>query len=127
MTVDGDGELPGEVRFRDPFLDVALRVVDGVVEISMDGEIDLASAEALMHVTRRVDELIRSDGHRPASVLVDMSGIEFCDGSGVAFLVGLQLNVAAAGSRFAVGGASPVVRRLLDILDLNSLLENGGS
>jgi anti-anti-sigma factor len=118
-------EKPNQVIYRSAYLNVTLRHTDGVVELGIDGEIDLASADGLSYVMRCLDDVIHSDGAGPSSVLVDMADVSFCDGSGVAFLVGMQTKVQDAGSQFAVRDASPIVRRLLGLLDLDSLLECG--
>jgi anti-anti-sigma factor len=106
-----------------PFLRVGVRRDAHRLEVSLVGEVDLAASEGLDPVFQFVDAFLRSDGQRPVVVVVDMAEVSFCDGSGVAFLVGMQGKTVNAGGRFAVRNASPVVRRLLGILELRGLLD----
>jgi anti-anti-sigma factor len=126
MVLGSDGS--NHILYRSAFLNIVLRHSDRVVEIAVDGEVDLASSEGLTSVISRLGDLISSnDGADPSSVIIDMSEVSFCDGSGIAFLVGMQAKSREAGSDFTVRKASPIVRKLIGILDLDALLEDGGS
>ena len=119
------GELDGteNVVAPSPFLTVVVRRHGSIIEVSLTGEVDLAAAEGLDAVSRSVEAFLRSDGHAPAFIVIDMAEVSFCDGSGVAFIVGMQRRAVSAGGRISVRNASPVVRRLLGILDLETLLD----
>lgn len=108
-------------------MNVVLRKSGSVVEIAMDGEVDLASNEGLTNVIVGLDDLLRVDGVDTESVVIDMSEVSFCDGSGIAFLVGMQAKSKDAGAGFAVHEPSPIVRRLLGILELEAMLDERAS
>jgi phospholipid/cholesterol/gamma-HCH transport system permease protein len=52
---------------------------------------------------------------KPRRVVIDASGVSYCDGAGVAFLVELQQWQARTGGDFAIQGLQEEFRRLLDI------------
>ena len=57
---------------------------------------------------------------RPSRALLDLSGVEFIDSTGLGVLVSL-LKLMGPQGRIAVLGARPAVRRLFEITKLNSL------
>src|SRR3954447_7030418 len=102
---------------------LALRIEQhrvGAVEVlELSGELDLTGAPAL---AVRVDEL-RSNG-RPARVLVDLDGLDFCDSTGLRALIGAAGEVRAAGGRLAMAvGHAREVARVLGITGATEYLE----
>lgn len=85
-----------------------------VVEIS--GEIDLASAPELR------DGLISLVAAGRAEIVVDGSGVEFIDASGINVLLDAADAARRAGGHLRLSRPSPSFRRLLDLLELNNAL-----
>jgi anti-anti-sigma factor len=77
-------------------LDVDEREQNGVRVVSLRGELDLATAPA---ACVRLDEARRTPRPR---VVVDLSGLKFCDSTGLRALVGAASEVRAAAGRLAV-------------------------
>jgi anti-sigma B factor antagonist len=91
----------------------------GVTVLAARGELDLATAPRL---TARV-EAMRQTGAR--SVLVDLSGVEFCDSTGLRALIGAASEVRAAGGRLAItaGPDDGAVARLLLVTGASEWLD----
>jgi phospholipid/cholesterol/gamma-HCH transport system permease protein len=61
--------------------------------------------------------------HPDAPVAVDCSGVEYCDGAGIALLVDLQRQARPPGAAVAIGGLAERFQRLLDQFDPKLLAE----
>ena len=85
--------------------------VDGVRLVEAFGELDLASAPALCAA------LDAARIHRVRRVVVDLTGVAFCDSTGLRALLGASAEIRVGGGRLAVaclpGGA---VARLFDVV-----------
>ena len=85
--------------------------VEGVRLLEVFGELDLATAPRLCSAldTARV--------HRVKRVVVDLTGVDFCDSTGLRALIGASTELRVGGGRLAIaclsGGA---VARLFDIV-----------
>ena len=83
----------------------------GVRVIAVAGELDIATAPELC---ARLDDR-RAGGH--PRLLVDLTGVDFCDSTGLRALLGAAAEVRAHGGRFAiVCPPAGDVARLLDIV-----------
>jgi anti-sigma B factor antagonist len=83
----------------------------GVRVIAVAGELDIATAPDLC---ARLDA--GRSGRRPL-VMVDLTGVDFCDSTGLRALLGAASEVRAHGGRFAiVCTPSGGVARLLDVV-----------
>src|SRR5215217_2732549 len=94
---------------RDAPLDVRQREDDGVVLVSLRGELDLATAPQLV---AELDPLRRLSSPR---VLVDLRELEFCDSTGLRALMGVAGEVRAARGRIALVVGPGGVARLLAV------------
>jgi anti-sigma B factor antagonist len=72
--MSGHGLKPGS-------LEMSSALVDGVVTVSLQGELDLSSASRLETFFASIDE------QRPARVVVDLGGLAFIDSSGLRVLL----------------------------------------
>lgn len=91
---------------------------DAVAVLHAVGELDLAAAPTL---NDRIDEAV-ADGR--TRILIDLSGVTFCDSTGLsAFVRGHHLT-AGAGGWLRVAGARGTVDRVLRISGLDTLLES---
>lgn len=87
--------------------------VDDVHVVSLFGQLDLANADQVR------DALIGVAG---STVVVDLSGLQFLDSSGIAALVSARGRILASGNGFELQGARGIVRRVFEITGLSSLL-----
>lgn len=84
-----------------------------VLLVRLTGELDHHRAEQMR---REVDrELTRT---RASSLLFDLGGLTFMDSSGVGALLGRYRRISAAGGRFAVCEAPPVISKITEISGL---------
>lgn len=92
-----------------PF-DIQSRLADGVLRLSVFGELDLASAPVL---ARRLEGL-RAAGSPP--IEVDLGDVTFIDASGLRALLEAHAVLNATGAPgLCLVDASPPVRRLFDL------------
>ena len=89
---------------------------DGALHtISMQGELDLANADDLER------ELIRVEGSDALSIVIDLSGLQFIDSTGVRLLLSAHARSRADSNRLTLlRGPKPVQRvfELTGILDI---------
>lgn len=79
------------------------------VVITPRGELDHHTADLLREPLERCVE----DGRR--RLVVDCSGLEFCDSTGLNVLLGARLKAEAVGGRVYLAAMTPVVARLFEI------------
>jgi stage II sporulation protein AA (anti-sigma F factor antagonist) len=87
---------------------------DGVVVISVVGELDVDSSDELRAV---LDPYFAG---RPAKVIVDVSQLTFIDSSGLNLLAVAARTVTALGGAFVVAGPSPSITRVFGVVQLES-------
>jgi anti-sigma B factor antagonist len=85
MTQQQPGDLAIEVRH-----------VGANVEVTLSGELDIASAPALR---RQLAELLR---HRPEIAVVDLRDVGFIDSSGIHALLASRSHAIAAGTQLQI-------------------------
>jgi anti-anti-sigma factor len=90
---------------------------DGVVTVTVSGEIDMATAGELHDALTRAVEAASAPG-----VVVDMSAVRFCDSSGLNALVAAHREAQQRKTRFRVGSVSEQVRWVLEITSLLAVL-----
>ena len=85
--------------------------VDGVRLLEVFGELDLATAPRLCA------SLDAARIHRVKRVVIDLTGVDFCDSTGLRALIGASRELRVSGGRLAIaclpGGA---VARLFDVV-----------
>ncbi|MFJ3496911.1 STAS domain-containing protein [Streptomyces sp. NPDC086091] len=88
----------------------------GRIVVAAAGALDLHTAGGLY---ARAERLLA--GH--ALVVVDLSGIEFCDSTGYNALLRLRRRALEADTRFVLAAAPPVVGRLLALTGADMVFE----
>jgi anti-sigma B factor antagonist len=89
----------------------------GLAAVAVRGELDIRSAPDLRAwLTKVLDE----GAHQ---LVVDLSGVEFMDSSGLGVLVGAHKRLARIGGRLRVVGVSPPVARLLSVTGLSRVFD----
>jgi anti-anti-sigma factor len=89
----------------------------GTIVVTLPGEIDLANAD------RVGADLNAAFGPGVGVVVADMSGTRFSDSSGIRELVLAHKRARASGTLFRVVVGPGEVRRVLDILRLDTVLD----
>ncbi|GAA2633320.1 STAS domain-containing protein [Actinomadura fulvescens] len=84
--------------------------------VAVWGEIDLNTADTLRSVLHEVD----AAGHH--QVVVDFSGVSFCDATGLGALVAAHNRAGEHGGALRLAGLRPAQRRLLHISGLHRVL-----
>jgi anti-anti-sigma factor len=87
------------------------------VRMTLYGEFDIRSADSATHA---LDELL---GRGPDAVVIDLSGLEFVDSSGVRFLVEGRDKARALGIQLTLVPGSGSVRRVLTVSGVTALFE----
>lgn len=85
--------------------------------ISLTGELDISSA---VRVER---ELSRVEGRAPALLVLDLSGLDFMDSTGLRIVVSADARARERGARFVVVRGPDAVQRVFRITRLEERLE----
>ena len=84
--------------------------------MSLGGEIDLYTAPRLH------GELVAIlSGDEPVQVVVDMSGIEFCDSTGMNVLLAAHRRAREQGGDLELAAPRPAIRKILQVTGLESV------
>jgi anti-sigma B factor antagonist len=101
-----------------PFPDAAshLRIqrepdAQGII-VALTGELDLASAPELDR------ELQALDGATPGRLLIDLSGLDFMDSTGIALLIRAQRSADANGYRLSLRRGPAQIEKLFEVTRL---------
>jgi anti-anti-sigma factor len=89
---------------------------DDATVLSVSGEIDMASAEALR---QRVDDLDIAHG----TLVMDLAGVGFVDSSGLGALLGIKKQLETDGVRLLLARVSPAVARLFEITKMDRVFD----
>ncbi len=84
--------------------------------VTVSGEIDLYTAPRLQGELTAV-----LGGGRPVRVVVDMSGVEFCDSTGMNVLLAAMKRARELGGGLDLAGPRPAVRKILQVTGLDSV------
>ena len=90
---------------------------DGNQIISVTGELDVATAEqAYAYISDVIDAWL---GESPAPVSVDLSGLTFCDASGLGALARVARHARQAGRQLRLTAARPSLLKIIRITGLD--------
>lgn len=95
-----------------PRLTFEERVDDQAVRLIVAGDIDLAT------VTSLEERAVGALEHAPGELVLDLSGVEFCDSTGVAALLRVRNGTVGSGRGFRMEGVSSAVKRVLATVGL---------
>lgn len=95
-------------------LELSCRIgVEGNQVISVTGELDIATAEqAYTYISEVIDS-------RPTPVSVDLSGLTFCDASGLGVLAKIARHSRQAGRQLRLTSARPSLLKIMRITGLD--------
>ena len=95
---------------------VSSRLQDGHTVVTICGEIDLYTAPRLHRELAR----LLAEG-MPARVVIDMSGVEFCDSTGLNVLLSFLRRVRERGGELEIASPTCAVRKILRLTGLDSV------
>ncbi|TDC96577.1 STAS domain-containing protein [Actinomadura sp. 7K507] len=81
--------------------------------VAISGELDIATTPSLRE---RLNAALRDTGPH---VVIDLSGVTFCDASGLALLVGARRRTQPRGVTLVLAGPRPQLNRLLRVTGLS--------
>ncbi|HKB31465.1 MAG TPA: STAS domain-containing protein [Streptosporangiaceae bacterium] len=84
--------------------------------VTVSGEIDLYTAPRLQGELAAV-----LDGGRPVRIVVDISGVEFCDSTGMNVLLSAMKRAREHGGGLELARPRPAVRKILQVTGLDSV------
>ncbi|RAY14611.1 anti-anti-sigma factor [Actinomadura craniellae] len=96
-------------------LNVSTATQGGHVVVTAIGELDLYTAPRLQTA---LAGLLRTDVDR---VVVDLSGVEFCDSTGMNVLLSAMKRIKERGGTFELVAPRPAVRRILQVTGLDTV------
>jgi anti-sigma B factor antagonist len=85
--------------------------------MQVSGELDITNSDLLLQAVRTLD----LDGQR--SVVLDLTGLTFCDASGAAAFIEASRHLRHVGGRLRITGASGLPRRVLTLTGVDEYLE----
>lgn len=92
-----------------------VRSLDGAMCLSVSGDLDLASVPLLLgHLNRAAEGT--------ANVIIDLSGLRYIDSSGINTLLAAGKIFARKGHQIVLAAASPMMLRLLRIINLEQAM-----
>ncbi|HEX8630929.1 MAG TPA: STAS domain-containing protein [Catenuloplanes sp.] len=99
-----------------PELSISVQHASGEVMLNLAGEIDMLTVVRLSNV---INDLLADP---PPRIVLDMSGITFCDSQGLGTLVVLSRKTSHAQSVLVLANVGDFLQRVLDITGLRSAL-----
>jgi anti-anti-sigma factor len=97
-------------------IELRVSAVDGrIAVVTVSGEIDLRTAERLR------GGLLGVAGAGYRRVIVDFTGVRFCDATGLGVLIATRNRLSESGGRLVLAGVRPTLRRLFDVTNLGRL------
>lgn len=108
---------PHEIDQLLPDPELSVRSQDGYTVVTISGELDIASAPALRE---RLLDLLRPDASR---LVIELSGVTFCDASGLAVLVGASRRASLLGGVLRLAAPASLVATVLRLTGLDSRFE----
>ena len=107
---------PGTSSVREVELKVTCRPQGEYVVMSVQGEIDLYTVPRLQ---RELAGVLASAG--PVRLVVDLSGVDFCDSTGVNVLLAAHRQARETGGDLELAAPRPAVRKILQVTGLEAV------
>ena len=98
-------------------LEVDTQERDGLVQVSLRGELDLSTADKVEDELRRIED--RAD----KLLVLDLSGLTFLDSTGLRLMVTADQRARKAGRRLALVKGPETVHRVFTITKLDERLQ----
>jgi len=108
---------PQEIDHVPPGPELSVRSQGGYTIVTISGEIDIASVPVLR------ERLISLPRPHASRIIIDLSGVTFCDASGLAVLVGASRRAGLLGGVLRLAAPSPMMATVLRLTGLHSRFE----
>jgi anti-anti-sigma factor len=99
--------------------EIRSKTLDGVVRITLEGELDMAAAPMLE------DRLIACERDGADTIILELSGLTYVDSCGLRSFLRARDRAERSGHRLRLVGAGRPVRRLLEITGTEYLVDEG--
>ena len=96
---------------------VDIRKEKGMLSVALYGEIDHHSA---VIVRSEIDGMIAE--HRPERLVLDLSGIDFMDSSGIGLIMGRYARMKAVGGELVVQRPNERIRRIFEMAGIERIV-----
>jgi stage II sporulation protein AA (anti-sigma F factor antagonist) len=96
---------------------VDIRKEKGMLSVALCGEIDHHSA---VIVRSEIDGMIAE--HRPERLVLDLSGIDFMDSSGIGLIMGRYARMKAVGGELVVQRPNERIRRIFEMAGIERIV-----
>jgi anti-sigma B factor antagonist len=87
--------------------------------VSLLGDLDMATTPALR---KRLDQALDTTAGTYRRLVIDLSGVSFCDAAGLALLIGAQRRAWRLGTPMCLAAPQPQMKKLLHITGLDRSL-----
>ena len=111
---------PQEIDLVLPGFALSVRGQDGYTIMTISGELDIASVPVLRE---QILGLLRPAAASGGRIVIDLSGVTFCDASGLAALVGASRRADQLDGVLRLAAPTPLVATLLRLTGLDSRFE----
>ncbi len=102
-------------------MEVFFKVSDGILIASVRGEVDHHSAAPLRStIDRTMKEFSCND------LILDFSGVEFMDSSGIGVALGRYKKLAKSGGKLCISGCSEYIEKILTMAGVFSIIPGVG-
>jgi anti-anti-sigma factor len=99
-----------------PF-EVTINERGDLIHVVLRGELDISTA------TRLEDDLLRVEADGPATLVLDLSQLDFMDSTGLRLVIAADDRAREAGRRFAIVRGNEMLQRVLRVTRLDERLE----
>lgn len=100
-------------------MDITTLVKDNKMIIYLSGEIDHHTSR---EIRDGVDRLIVT--HRPSAFILDLSGVDFMDSSGLGLVLGRYRKIKELGGEMFIANASERTMRILKMAGVDKIIKN---
>ena len=99
---------------------IRYEICERILTVSVEGEIDHHSAAGLRG---EIDGLVRK--YSPLCLILDFDGVDFCDSSGIALVLGRYRLMRSLGGEVELIRLPETVRHIFDMADLKRFVKVG--
>lgn len=99
---------------------IRYEICERILTVSVEGEIDHHSAAGLRG---EIDGLVRK--YSPLCLILDFAGVDFCDSSGIALVLGRYRLMRSLGGEVELTRLPENVRHIFDMADLKRFVKVG--
>jgi anti-sigma B factor antagonist len=95
---------------------------DGWVVLAVTGELDVATAPRLRQEAVRIVSGRAADSSGPTKMVIDLSGVDFLDSTGLGVIIGVLKRVRSHGGELVLAGLTPQVEKVFEITRVSEIV-----